>query len=304
LYKNKSDPARLRLAAVLAVGVFMSGRAIEAQGATAHLNVGGGVRALGLGQAYSAIAEDSQTIYFNPAGLANLSSFQISGMGSPQKLDQTAWSMDFGFPFKEVGGFGFGTTGLQIKDIITRDLEFDLPKTVSSLESVLILGYGHKLRKNLSVGLTGQYTYHRFFGLSAHANGYALNLGLHYRPHQLKKLSLGVVGQNLLGKRFWSTGRHESLSFLGRVGASYNLFPWLLANTETELGNRRVRGHGGVELRYGRLAVRGGANHNQFTAGFGIFMPAAGRKLQFDYAAALEFRELHDVHRVGLSFSF
>jgi len=310
VYHKKQDltpkihPARLRLAAVLAVYAFVSSPAIDAQGAATPLSVEGGVRALGLGQAYCAIAEDSQTIYFNPAGLGNLSAFQISGMGSPQKFGQTSWSMEFGIPFKEVGGFGFGTTGLQIRNITTRDLEFDLPQTASSLEGALLLGYGHKLRKNLSIGLTGKYIYHRFFGFSDHASGYALNLGLHYRPHRLNKLSLGVVGQNLLGKLLWSTGRQDSLSFVGRVGVSYNFFPWLLAAAETELGNSRIRGHGGIELRYDRLIVRGGANHNQPTAGFGIVIPLSGRKLQFDYAAALEFTELNDVHRFGLSFSF
>ena len=61
-----SRRARAVLAAILGVSL-VSGRA-----RAAYDDVGISARATGLGMAYTAVADDAYTIYYNPAGLATL----------------------------------------------------------------------------------------------------------------------------------------------------------------------------------------------------------------------------------------
>ncbi|MBI3566075.1 MAG: PorV/PorQ family protein [Elusimicrobia bacterium] len=62
----------------------------------AFLDVGVGARALGLGGAYSALGEDADSLYWNPAGLARLekreAAFSHAELASPARLDFAAYA--------------------------------------------------------------------------------------------------------------------------------------------------------------------------------------------------------------------
>ncbi|UPT75943.1 MAG: PorV/PorQ family protein [Elusimicrobiota bacterium] len=61
----------------LALAVLLASPALGAETAT-FLDVGPGARAIGLGGAYTALADDSDAVYWNPAGLARLEKRHVS----------------------------------------------------------------------------------------------------------------------------------------------------------------------------------------------------------------------------------
>jgi hypothetical protein len=53
-----------------------------------------GPRAIGMGSAFTALADDASAVYWNPAGLSQLSSYELEVSGSPVNFDS-----HFGFPY-------------------------------------------------------------------------------------------------------------------------------------------------------------------------------------------------------------
>jgi len=53
-----------------------------------------GPRAIGMGSAFTALADDASAVYWNPAGLSQLSSYELEVSASPVNFDSR-----FGFPY-------------------------------------------------------------------------------------------------------------------------------------------------------------------------------------------------------------
>ena len=71
------------------------------------LKIGVGARACAMGEAFVAVADDPTAIYWNPAGLRQLSKIEILGM-------QSFWLMDMGYQYLAAViplPLGFGTLG-------------------------------------------------------------------------------------------------------------------------------------------------------------------------------------------------
>ena len=75
-------PAGLTLALALVATAVAPTAAFAATGETgfAFLKLGVGARAMGMGSAYVAIADDPTALYWNPAGLASVTKTQVTAM--------------------------------------------------------------------------------------------------------------------------------------------------------------------------------------------------------------------------------
>src|SRR5690348_7630434 len=70
------------------------------------LNIGVGARAIGMGEAYVAQADDVSSLYWNPGGLALMQERQASFMYSPMVQDITYQNAGIGIPLENgaIGG--------------------------------------------------------------------------------------------------------------------------------------------------------------------------------------------------------
>src|SRR5262245_33169807 len=89
--------------------------------AGAYLRAGAGVRALGLGGAFVAAANDVTAGYWNPAGLHQLVEPQLAGMYSLLSLDRHFNYVAAAYPFHTFGTFGLSWVNYQVGNIATRD---------------------------------------------------------------------------------------------------------------------------------------------------------------------------------------
>jgi len=90
--------------------------------AASFLDIGVGARALGMGGAFSGLADDATAFYWNPAGLSFLESTQISGMYAPQygSVRNPMGTFHYlGFSQPLIGGaaIGFNWIRLSVDDI-------------------------------------------------------------------------------------------------------------------------------------------------------------------------------------------
>jgi hypothetical protein len=194
-----------------------------------------GPRGVGMGGAYTAITNDAYSMYWNPAGLAQIPRASAGFMHNryigdinfdyatyAQRLNDTAVigssfrHMDAGsIPSTDINGLGSG---------------FFHPRAF-----VWELGYGQHItdltdsERDVSLGVTGRYVHQ---DLVAHGDVLAGDVGMqaHYYG-ALWPWHFGLVVQNFgRGPKFEE--KRDSLPFRGRVGAAVNPTKFILISME------------------------------------------------------------------------
>jgi len=88
---------------LLAAAILLPARADATRYAGEFLRIGVGARALGMGSAFAGLADDGSAAFWNPAGLATLTSREVTLMhaeqfGSIVKYDFASYTMPLGSP--------------------------------------------------------------------------------------------------------------------------------------------------------------------------------------------------------------
>src|SRR5688572_21501094 len=117
---SKPNPHRdLVSALIAAVGLLgLPGSLLAGSGTSggSFLNIPVGARAVAMGEAYTALADDVSSLYWNPAGLAFMRQSQASFMYNPSFNDLTYHNAAAGVSL-ENGGIGASASYLSYGDI-------------------------------------------------------------------------------------------------------------------------------------------------------------------------------------------
>jgi hypothetical protein len=208
---------------------------------TDPLDVGVCPRALGMGRAYTAAADDVNSIFMNPAGLSYARNWGVTA-GFTSVRNDTANAI-FGIYFSTSSeGFGLGLmsstswnpmTAIPSREPVTgRGITQEIVADSFS-SSVAVLSYGVRLGKYADIPVINDTS----FGISfkgffqqlestdevVQANGLNVDVGLIYRPSSWFKF--GLFGQNVLrktsgGKIAWSDGYEGYIPDIYKAGIS------------------------------------------------------------------------------------
>jgi hypothetical protein len=263
--------------------------------------IGGGARPLGMGRAFAAIADDCDTIFINPGGLASLKAPQAMIMFTTL-LEDVYYREFSGTIPTDYGTAGIGYIGTGVNGVPTEGIPSDY------YDNMLVLSYGTPLARifrygrNIFVG--GNYKiFSRGWsgGLNQSAVGMSADLGakLVYNPY----LSFGLNFQNIVppalgGVLTWGNGTQESLAGLAKFGIVVRPIIFdskLLVTYDIDLPYSSVRPvtmHLGTEWKmHPNLAVRGGLDQSldASTASGTSWNPTLGLSLEYkgirlDYA--------------------
>ena len=105
-------------------------------------------RALGMGNAYTALCSDVSSIYFNPAGLASLYQKEIYGTYENLRLNSTYWFAGIGFHKRNTGSFAFAV------NYLGQDQRLDLNKNGyqnAPSQLLLLAGFGQHYKNENSI---------------------------------------------------------------------------------------------------------------------------------------------------------
>jgi hypothetical protein len=292
--------------------------------------MGVGARAEGLGGACTAVVEDVTSIYWNPAGLSSVRTYQMHAMHSERFAG--AVNLDFlgvALPFAEKSAIGVGLYRMGIDGIpITRlanptkqigEMYTDaggmtlqnvpyVDRYVNDQELALVLTYSIRKTDRLAFGINLK-SIHKSVG-DYSAWGLGFDLGAILRPY--RELRLGVVLKDATSTLLaWREGRTEAVLPRLRVGIGYpvsvmkiNLLPVL----DTEMGLSRLgkvsqistgsfdfEFHLGLEVQYSnRIALRVGMNQDRLTIGTGFHFSI----FSIDYSF-YRHSDLGDCHRIS-----
>ncbi|OGI11026.1 MAG: hypothetical protein A2Y40_00070 [Candidatus Margulisbacteria bacterium GWF2_35_9] len=190
-------------------------------------------RAVGLSNAFSALADDYTALYLNPAGLIQLSSMQF-GMMQNTMLD-SIFSLNSGFVYPmenmtlAIGGNYSGVSGIPVTGIDPSTGRIISTGSSDYSNLVLTMGLASKFKtpitkgENLSLGITGKLMMENVGGgLSANGSGFNADFGALYQVDPV--LSLSLVYRNFLPSTIqWNTNSKSNMEYGMNVGLKYSL---------------------------------------------------------------------------------
>ena len=308
---RKSSLATLALA-LMASPVFAVNYSNEV------LAIGVGARALGMGGAYVAVADDSTAVYWNPAGLTNIKHIEVAAIqqgraysGSDlNEVGSQYFFMSGGMTVPHVGSFGASIMRFGVDDIpqVTGVDSSGAPIEVGTFKTqdlALMGSYGVSVYPGIAFGTTLKYLTGGTSGLvaagavvgDASSTYYGADLGTLINfgkfTTTLEGLSFGLNAQDLISSGVsWKntpTDPTDTVDMNPKVGLAYSLpFAFLKDNgsivtlamdADPKYGSNTLL-HYGAEFWYkDTLAFRGGLR--QFLGGLQSNETSLGASFRF-----------------------
>jgi hypothetical protein len=288
------------------------------QSGAQFLKLGVGARAIGMGGAFTAVANDASALYWNPAGLTNVMSKEFT-------FTHTKWVADINY---EYAGYahklpGIGTIGLSMSALTMDDIEITTPlnpqgngEYYTASDYMMALTFARMLTDKFSVGGTVKYIGQYIDDESA--NGFAVDVGTLYDTG-FKTLRLAMSIQNFGGDmKFVEEEYPLPITFKFGVAMDVVDTGMHLLTTSVEMNHPNDNAeqvNWGVEYWFNNMfALRSGYKFNSdsvgLSAGLGAKVPISFAQLMVDYAYTDvghmakddEFGE--NAHRISLGLAF
>jgi hypothetical protein len=313
-----------------------AGETVIGKYAGEFISIGVGGRALALGSANVALANDVTAGYWNPAGLSRIMYPQFILMHDEQFGNLV--NNDYGavaIPFGATTTLGLSVIRVGVDDIANTsnagvdangNVTYDPNKFTridpnrvtyfNAADWAVYLTYSKKSSDDFSYGANVKFI-RRDLGDHG-ATGVGFDLGLLYSP--MENLTLGMNAQDITTTLVaWDTGRNELITPTLRLGGAYFIsalsgrfapvvdadlrFENRRSASTTHLGAASLDLHGGLEYQFKNLvALRVGySDVKQLTMGAGLHFP----KLSIDYSFAKfdGVNQLDNTHRISIMFT-
>jgi len=151
--------------------------------AASFLEIGVGSIGISMGDAYTASAYDLSSIYWNPAGLANMESNEALFVYQPWLADINSLFAGFSILVPGVGTLGLSIFGMDYGDIEVTNMDYQdgTGEKYSAYDYAITLSYARKLVTWFSFGASAKYITSKIW--HTQANAFALDLGVQVQTH-------------------------------------------------------------------------------------------------------------------------
>lgn len=315
---------------IMLLGTMTPGVWAESAGrAGAFLKMGVGARALGMGSAYTAVADDSTAAFWNPAGLALLEKSEASFMHANLTLDRKYNFFNYAHVLKDKNGkskgavalshIRFGVDGIPETRLASNDVDgngkLDDPATLPNGsgvagQNVYIFSYFDDTETS-TFGSYARRLADKFYGginikslkqslFTNSADSWGMDLGFLYQAAE--KAMIGLSVRDLGEKLKWDTasGHSDSVPITTSVGVSYKpVTSWLVAADINKVQDMNAKFRIGTEYWFKDLAaLRLGSQGGDLTLGASFKL----ERWRFDYSYVDE--TLGVAHRVSALVQF
>lgn len=266
-----------------------------------------GARPLGMGSAFSAVSDDANSIYSNPAGIHYVPYSEITTMYRKGLMDTYFSYLGYLHPFKRIGTFSASFLLFDGGDMEINYLDGTTEEVKAGQDWAGTLGYGTNIGELFFLG-TNIKLIHSTLVNRYSATAFALDAGGLYRTID-NKFSVALSFYNL-GTSLKYINVAEPLPLNFKLGTAYRILEdeihSLLSAIDFIYGNDKTfKTNIGAEywllrmfaLRIG-VKLEEGYKPNGFTVGLGI--NAFNGELDYGYAPLLD----EITHRISLSFKF
>ncbi len=276
------------------------------------LKIGSGSRAIGMGEANTAVVDDAYASNWNPAALIRLSRAEIAFTHQNSFQDVSQQNLNVAWPLSPRTGIGVYTIRQSVEGFSSFDAAGNSEGSVDASDAAYAGAFGTRINRTLSLG--GGLKWVRSNLGPSSASTYAFDLGLLMRfPLAAYRgtgrvFSFGAAIQNL-GPGLEYDQEKTGLPQTTRLGfgyeAPFHQNRWTLAADYNFSPDSQTYWTLGQEFWLGHLlALRAGYRSGQdegsgIRAGIGIGV----RSFQFSYSLS-PFGFLGESHRFGVSFQF
>ena len=288
-----------------------------------HLRLGAGARSIGLGGAFTAIADDATATVWNPAGLGSAADLSLNFSTQRLDLDRSHNFIALTKALGSAGSIGIAVINAGVSGIQQYDNnenyggEFDYSANAYSLSYGIGIG-------NFSVGLTGRMLADNF-GLDSVENqsgfgGVDVGLMGHALHIDVGEEKVPTFHYGVVAKYLGASIGDDIVPMVVNVGLAYNLYMGNVVTFAADLEQEFVNlDESATSLRLGAeytivtykstaLSIRGGVRASRDTqnlfGGFGVNIGG----LQVDYAIqdgmASEINGVGSTHFASLSYRF
>jgi long-subunit fatty acid transport protein len=296
------------------------------------MEIGVGARATAMGEAYTALTNDAGSVYWNPAGLAQIKSKNAFLAYNRWPADIAIGGLAVAWNINGIGVFAVNALYLSTDDMAVTtvyDPEGSSGEMFSITNYALGLSYARNMTDQLSAGITVKLVNEKY--LDHGYTSWALDLGtiyktgfhglnvamsiLHFGPEvKFSGTYIDYSDPKSVGVNKPKNFETYSLPINFRFGLSLNI----IENTEHILtttgdmvhpNNNLEQYNWGLEYGFRHMFfVRGGYKFNADAGGicFGLGVNydwTDSHDIKLDYAFS-EMGDLSDVHRLSLAFSF
>jgi hypothetical protein len=309
----------MHVRALLGVAALCATLSISAK--AAFLDDGWGARPVGMGGAFSAIADDTNAPLFNPAGLTQVQWNEVSAMYARLFSGLTLYAGDdqvhldqsyLAYVSKPTrfGSFGvswanFNTTHLYREDTVSLSYAQSLGRFIPALENDLSVGANLKYLRR-SISLDANTANDPVFSSGDNASGMTVDLGMLYKPEEgmLEGWRFALVGKNLTRPDVGFQAE-DRVPLELRAGIAYQSakLPWLVPDIDVVRRNGVTGIHGGLEswLFHEMLGLRAGANKEEASAGLSYYQRVGknfGFRLDYGFTVPFYIEDSGGSHRV------
>lgn len=286
------------------------------------LKIGVGARAVGMGEAFVAVANDASALYWNPAGIAQLANNELIFSHVNWPVDVRHEFVGYVHRFGNVNALGLSVTALHTDDI-EETTEFQPLGTGNYVpfgDLALGLTFARQMTDRFSFGVTVKYMDETLAEL--HARNVFVDLGTYYRTgFGSTRFAVAVTnfGTNIKPsgsvtfRDGTTTDRFQDFSppTLFRVGFATEVLDNDAHKMTTSLqlnhpNDNAENVSAGVEYWWHKtLALRSGyrlnADEQSFTFGAGVAIPLSRYHLNLDFAYS-DFGRLGNATRLAAHF--
>ncbi len=304
----------MRKLLVVALVLFMAGSAFaweinteeekgEAGGAAPYLKTGVGSRALAMGSAFTAVANDATATYWNPAGITQLEKMQVALVYSKMSLDRSYNFVSFVMPKQLflIDALGASVILSGVKDIPGYDVNNYPTEEFNETNLAILVSLAKKIDEEISAGLNLKVLRNSLKDSSAFGLGF--DIGALAKASE--KLNIGIMLQDVYTGLRWESEHTETVPLVIKAGAAYHLLKnnrlKLCADIEKFATRKRPKLNFGAELILPyNIAIRPGLSDNFLTAGFGCKVSM----FSLDYCYRADKLKSGDTHQITVMISF
>jgi len=288
----------------------------EEGGTESNLSYGFGARALSLGQAFTAVADDPTAVFWNPAGLEHVYQQSVS-LFHTTLFEGTLYDfLGYAYPTLRLGTFGFGIARIGTGGVVHTGIDNEILGPEISLDEYHgFFSYAKRLPWDITAGFTVRAVRRAWTGINGEKDtGIGMDFAFLYKPQLfstslLQDWTFGLNIKNAFAPQL-NEGQAVDIFPLGiRFGVAKKIFLFeggnqlqVLFDTDYSV-HRDIRFHFGTEYKYRDLGA--------LRVGFDGFSPTFGAGMQYnifqiDYAfgRVSPADYFPSVHQFSLSFNF